>query len=115
MISEELLSEIDAGTALPLSQLCQRVPRTRKNRPATLSCLLRWVIAGAPGLNGERVKLEAARLGGRWISSPGALRRFILRQTPAADGAADRPGARTAAKRRRASDTAGEKLEKLGV
>src|SRR5262245_8761128 len=36
----------------------------------------RWALKGLPGPDGQRVRLEAQRLGGRWVSSWAALQRF---------------------------------------
>ena len=58
MISDLLFEEIDHGEGEPLSRLARRVPRTRLNKPVTMSCLLRWVLDGARGPGGERVRLE---------------------------------------------------------
>lgn len=111
-MSDLLLDEIDKGEGETLTQLAKRVPRTRQGRPVTLSCLLRWVLNGARGPSGSRVKLEAVRLAGRWVSSPGALRRFILAQTPFADQSLL---LRTPGRRQRASERAARKLEQAGI
>ena len=42
MLSEGLLEEIEAGLGETLTRAARRVPRSRRNRPVTLSCLLRW-------------------------------------------------------------------------
>jgi hypothetical protein len=114
MVNELLLEEIDRGEGMPLSQLAQRVPRVRLGKPVSLSCVLRWVLDGAKvqGQNGRRVKLEAVRLGGKWISTPGALRRFILAQTP---GDQPPPTMRTAGQRTRATEKATRELEQAGI
>lgn len=111
-MSDLLLDEIDKGEGETLAQLAKRVPRTRQGKPVTLSCILRWVLDGARGPDGRRIKLEAVRLAGRWVSSPGALRRFILEQTPA-DGRLPHP--RTPGHRQRASERAAKMLEQAGI
>jgi hypothetical protein len=76
--------------------------------------VLRWVLDGARGPSGERVRLEAARLGGRWLTSLEALRRFSERLTPSVGG--DDPAApRSPARRRRASEQAAKELGKAGI
>jgi hypothetical protein len=112
MSTNQFLDEIDRGEGLTLSQLARRVPRTRLNLPVTLGCVLRWVIAGTKMPSGPPVKLEALRLAGKWITTPGAFRRFMLEQTPI--GAAPTMP-RTAAKRSRAADRAARELEAAGV
>jgi hypothetical protein len=114
MLSEQLLEEIEAGQGETLTQAARRVPRTRQDRPVTLSCLLRWIMSGVIGPNGQRIKLEAARLANRWITTPGAISRFVVAQTPSPpSGEASTP--RTAGKRRRASEAAARELERIGI
>jgi hypothetical protein len=90
-----------------------------------LSCVLRWVLDGVPGPDGRRVRLEALRLGGRWVTSAEALQRFGERLTPAgpADAApAPRPrraraapAPRSPAARTRDAAGADRDLDKLGI
>jgi hypothetical protein len=76
MLTEHLLEEIEAGQGETLTRAAQRIPSTRQGKPVTLSCLLRWVQTGVIGPNGQRIKLEAARLAGKWVTTPAAIRRF---------------------------------------
>jgi hypothetical protein len=90
------------------------LPPGRRGRPVSLSCILRWVHTGVPGPSGERVRLEALRVGGRWTTSREALQRFAERLTPhLADEM--QPAPRGPAKRRRASERAAAQLDQLGV
>src|SRR5215831_15466946 len=79
LIDEQLLS---------LPQAARRLPPGRRGRPVTLSCLLRWILSGVPSPDGQRVRLEAVRLGGRWLTSVEALGRFAAALTPTLDGPA---------------------------
>jgi hypothetical protein len=132
MLTDHLLEEIEAGEGETLTRAARRVPRTRQDRPVTLGCLIRWVVTGVIGPTGERVHLEAARLAGKWITTPGAIRRFIQAQTPfKADGtstsctrtqqrmaterAVTRLAPRSPVARRRASERAAQELEKVGI
>jgi hypothetical protein len=76
------------------------------------SCVLRWVLDGVkvPGVG--KVKLEAARIGRRWITSAEALQRFIDAQTPTLER---QPTPRSPAARRRAHERAEQELEGLGI
>jgi hypothetical protein len=105
-----LLSE---GT-LSLLQAAKLLPPGRRGKPVTLSCVLRWVLQGVKGPGGTIIRLEAARLGGRWITSREALERFSQALTPSFG---DEPKAtpRTPGRRARSSQKAAEKLEKLGI
>jgi hypothetical protein len=114
MHTEQLLAEIAEGQGEKLIRLARRVPRTRRDRPVTLGCLLRWVTSGVTGPDGKRIYLEAARLSGRWISSPAALRRFVEAQQPCAD-AKETPVLRSPARRRRELQQAEKALYRAGV
>jgi hypothetical protein len=114
MLTDDLLEEIEAGQGETLTRAARRVPRTRRDRPVTLSCLLRWITIGVIGPSGERIKLEAARLAGKWVTTPGAIRRFVAEQTPRVD-AEPVPAPRSPGKRRRASERAAEELQRKGL
>jgi hypothetical protein len=114
MMSERLLEEIEAGEGETLTRAARRVPRSRRDRPVTLSCLVRWVKSGVTGTDGRRVHLEAARLAGKWVTTPGAIRRFVAAQTPNPN-AQERPQLRTPAQRRRAAERAAEELRRQGI
>jgi hypothetical protein len=74
----------------------------------------RWALKGLPAPDGQRVRLEALRVGGRWVSSWAALQRFAERTTPNLDGETAK-APRSASKRQRASERAGKQLERLGI
>jgi hypothetical protein len=114
MLTNQLLKEIEAGLGEPLTRAARRVPRTRQDRPVTLSCLLRWITLGVIGPNGERIKLEAARLAGRWLTTPGAIRRFVAAQTPSLDST-PMPSPTLRGKGQRAAEQAGQQLNRLGI
>jgi len=114
MLSSELLNEIEAGQGEPLSVAAKRIPSARQGKAVTLGCLLRWVKNGVKGPGGERVKLEAARMAGKWVTTPGAIRRFVQAQTPQCSGEAP-PTPRSPGRRERASARASKRLEELGI
>jgi hypothetical protein len=107
---------IDIGSehTLSLSHVPPILPRGRRGRPVSFACVLRWVLDGAKSPSGEVVRLEACRLGGRWITSREALQRFTERLTP---GTGDAPmvPVRTARQRRRAAEKAEQQLRALGI
>jgi hypothetical protein len=99
---------------IPLAEACRLVPPGRGGKKTHLSTLLRWILRGTKAPGGQTVRLEALRLGGRWVTSREALQRFAETLTPRMDvGAA--AGPLTEAKRRKASERAAAELEKLGV
>ena len=106
--------EIAAGHGEPLSRACRRFPPHRLGKSVTLSCLVRWVTSGVRGPNGKRVRLEAARLAGKWITTPQAIVRFLEAQTPQFDDA-PAPTPRATSRRQRESERAAAELERRGM
>jgi hypothetical protein len=100
-------------TTLSLAQAARLLPPSRGGRPVTLSCLLRWVLHGVRSPGGQLVRLDAIRLGGRWVTSREALQRFAEALTPRLGDPL--PEQRTPTARQRASDRASRALEKLGI
>jgi hypothetical protein len=71
-------------TTIYLLDLPQHDPRSRNGRPIHYTTALRWAQRGIRG-----VRLEAVRLGHRWVTSLEALDRFAARLagiTPNSDG-----------------------------
>lgn len=121
MLSEQLLSEIEAGHGQRLAVAARILPSNRQNKPVTMSCLLRWVMDGVRLPDGSRLKLEAARIGGKWVTTPQAIRRFVESQTPQSNDTPLPPAPRTAKQRQRtagqrerAAQAAGTRLEAMG-
>jgi hypothetical protein len=102
-------------TTITLAQAAARLPPNRLHRPVTASCVLRWVLSGVKVPGGGRMKLEAVRLGGRWLTSVEALERFAARQTPGLDAATNGAPPRPPASRQRASERAEKELAKIGI
>jgi hypothetical protein len=75
--------------------------------------MFRWAREGARGPGGQKVFLEAVRLGSRWLTSVEAIRRFAAALTPPLAGKA--PKLRTARRRCQAADKAGKKLQAMGI
>jgi hypothetical protein len=101
-------------TLISLIQAARKLPPGRNGSPVSLGCVIRWVTKGCPAPDGERIRLEAVRLGGRWLTSEQALARFAERLTPRLD---DHPAPmpRTPTQRERASQRAAEQLEAAGM
>jgi hypothetical protein len=85
------------------------LPPMRQGKPVTASCIQRWIRHGVLVASGEHVRLEAVRLGGRWLTSAEALYRFALAQTPQAGAPAGLP--RSVEQRARESTDAARALE----
>jgi hypothetical protein len=89
-LAEVLLSE----GLIPVGSLPSILPASRSGRPLARAAVWRWISKGLPGPDGMRVRLEAVRLGRRWMTSRQALARFMARTTRSAD--ATRPPAASA-------------------
>jgi hypothetical protein len=73
----------------------------------------RWIVKGVPDRDGNRVRLEAVRVGGKWLTTHAALRRFIEATTPRFEEANSVP--RSASARLRASERAAAVLAEQGM
>jgi hypothetical protein len=79
----------------------------------TLSGVLRWVLKGARSPSGQQIRLEAIRLGGRWVTSRQAIQRFAEALTPTF--AEMPPQSRKPTAQQLASERAGRELALRGV
>jgi hypothetical protein len=105
--------DLATETTISLNEAARQLPPGRRGRPVTFSCVLRWILDGVRLPSGEVVRLEAIRLGGRWLTSREALQRFAERQTPRLDSTPETP--RSAGKRQRASERAAAELTEAGI
>src|SRR5262249_13455673 len=112
--SEDTMIDITTESTLSLTQAVRLLPPGRRGRPVTLSCLLRWVLEGVRAPDGRLVRLEALRLGGRWVTTRQAIQRFAESLTPH-NPESPPPALRTPRQRRRAADQAEKQLETLGI
>jgi hypothetical protein len=106
--------DIAKETPLSLAAAAKRLPRLRAGRPLHPATVLRWILDGVRGRDGDRIRLEAVRIGGRWCTSAEALQRFLATLSAAPAGPAG-PAPRTAGQRQRAAERAGRELDKLGI
>lgn len=104
MIHDEELISLAAAAA--------RFPGHRGARRLHTATLTRWILKGARALDGRRVKLEAIRLGCRWLTSEPALHRFAEALGPTTG---DGPAARTPSVRQRESERAAAQLREMGA
>jgi hypothetical protein len=109
-----ITTEILAGTGLSLSQAARRFPPFREDKPIAPSTIFRWIADGVRLPDGSRLRLEAVRLGGRWLTSGPAIERFIARQTPSLANIPE-PVTRDDRERERAAERAGRDLEQMGL
>jgi hypothetical protein len=106
--------DITVEHPLTLSQAARLIPPARGGKRCHISTIARWIISGTRALDGSIVRLEAARLGGRWITSREAIGRYMQRLTPRTDTPAPEMP-RTPIARERACRRAADQLEGMGV
>ena len=112
-----VLPEILSGDSLALSAAARLLPAHRGPGRASASTVWRWIRTGTRTLDGQVVRLEAARVGGRWLTSRAALARFAAALTEAAetDPTPTTPPARPPAASRRAAEQFNERLKRRGA
>jgi Protein of unknown function (DUF1580) len=106
--------DLSSETAISLSQVAKLMPPGRGNKPMHVSAVLRWILRGAKDPQGRYVRLAAARVGGKWITSREALQRFSESLTPQLDQPAV-PAVRTPTQRERAQSRAAKTLAAAGI
>lgn len=111
-LSEAFLDEIQAGDGRPLKDLAKLCPSPHGGH-VHWSALWRWAMRGIKAPGGRILRLEAARLSGKWISTPQAIRRFIASQTPDVSSPTFEPIGRDAPLRR--AEQARRKLSDMGL
>jgi hypothetical protein len=100
---------------VPLAEAARLVPPGRSGQRTHISTVVRWILKGAKGPDGRPVRLEALRIGGRWMTSREALQRFAEALTPALADQAGPVPVRGPGARRRASERAAQELVRLGI
>lgn len=99
------------GPLITAAEVAARFPGARgaaRLHPATVT---RWILKGVRGPGGRRVRLEAVRVGSRWMTTQAALARFAAALAAPADAAPSR----SPAARNRASERAATELERMGA
>lgn len=97
---------------VPFHRLARRLPGRKDGRHLHPAALYRWHKDGLRAADGERVRLEARRIGGQWCTTWKRLREFFARLEgpPAAE-----PMPETRQERGRAAREAEARLDRLGI
>ncbi len=106
--------DLNKETTVTLDETRKGIKPGHSGKQTHISTIIRWIKIGARGPNGQRVRLEAVRLGGRWLTSREALQRFAERLTPDLDRL-ETPEPRTPSRRERAAASAARDLENLDI
>jgi len=99
---------------LSLPQAARFLPSFRLGKPVNPATIWRWIADGVKLPDGSRVRLEAIRLGSRWLTSAEALQRFAAAQTPPLTDEAG-PPPHTPTQRERAAERAARELDAIGI
>lgn len=112
--SPQVLIEIQSGQGFSLPAAGRQFPAHRGTGTVDPSTVFRWVTRGSKTANGRLVKLEAVRVGGRWLTSRDAVTRFVAALTDLVTSP-EPAASRTPTERTRASAAAGRKLQQMGA
>ena len=111
-----VLMEIQAGDGQSPAAAGRSIPGYRSNPTTNSATVFRWITKGTRVANGRLIKLEAVRVGARWLTSRGAVARFVSALTAAANpDATPTSPVRTPAARRKASSNATAELKRRGA
>ncbi len=86
------MGQILTEDAVGLAEAAQALPGRNGGR-VNQSTVQRWIRHGIRRPDGTVVRLEAVRLGRRWITSKQAVARFVAALSPSADPPAPAPAA----------------------
>lgn len=106
-----MASPLDEQT-FGFAEAARMLPSGRGGRPIAPQTLARWASTGTKGPDGQRRRLQAWRLGGRWVTSREAIERFMLALTPGSDDDTPEPTPRA---RRRDREHAARVLDAAGI
>jgi hypothetical protein len=113
--STPIIREILNGEGLSLAEAARLVPCFRPGRATHTATIWRWAARGVRLAEGSVVRLETCRIGGRQMTTRGALERFIRAQTPSDESQPDlHPGRPSPARRVRQATRASDALDRLG-
>jgi hypothetical protein len=101
--------DLDEGRYYPLAEAGRRLGQLLGGRPVAPCTLYRWIDSGVSG-----VALNAIRVGGRWVVSDAAIRRFLAELTQVKRGIAIGAAQTNSAKQLHAEQVDRE-LDALGI
>ncbi len=100
-------------TVISLNEATKKLPKGRHGNKLHVSVLYRWVNAGLRSKDGQIVRLEMVKIGGRAYTSQEALQRFFDRLT--GDQSIVTPPTITSRQRLRQIEQAEERLRRKGI
>jgi hypothetical protein len=110
------MSDILNETIVSIHEAAAVFPGRRPGKKLNFRTLWRWIIKGIHAADGQIVRLEAVRLGARWVTSREAIARFSARLTPTTTEITGSAGnMRTPTQRQLDGRVAAKELEKMGI
>ncbi|HEX4612611.1 MAG TPA: DUF1580 domain-containing protein [Urbifossiella sp.] len=109
-----VLEEIQAGGGLTLAAVGKLFPSHRGPGTMDPATVFRWVTNGSKATDGRAVRLEAVRVGQRWLTSRVAVARYVSALTGLSTPISSTPVPTPAARQRR-SEQAAAKLKASGA
>jgi hypothetical protein len=94
---------------ISIHEAAGQIPGRRPGKKLSFTTLWRWIIKGIRTGDGQVIRLEAVRLGARWVTSREAIIRFSAKLTPPTDAP---PATRTPASRQRGAKHSREELKR---
>ena len=95
-----------------VAEVARQFPAARDAGRVHPQTIVRWIQRGVKTRDGRRVKLEAIRVGYRWLTSEAAVKRFLIASTSTEP---ETLAPRSPTQRQKASESAAKQLEKLGA
>ena len=97
-----------------LAAASKLLPGHRENSHIDSATVWRWITKGAKATGGKVVRLEACRVGSRWLTSAAAVTRFVTALTAASTSGSGEEGAVPAspAQRNRRAAAASAELDR---
>jgi len=74
--SQRFSDMIDMKNAISIGRAARSLPSSRPDEPVSNQTVHRWITAGVHG-----VRLEAVKLGAKWMTDPAAIDRFVRELT----------------------------------
>src|ERR1035438_2929339 len=101
------MAEILSESVISIHEAAALFPGRQPGKSLNFSTVWRWILKGIRANDGQVVRLEACRLGSRWVTSREAIARFSAALTPTHDA----EPISTPPARKRSADATAKKLE----
>src|SRR5262249_38740448 len=108
----EITGDTAASPYITAPQVARSQPPGRLGRPVHASTIIRWILNGSRGPDGQIVRLKAVRMGGRWLTTRDWLDDYAQRMTPTYGVGSPQS---SSAARTRTAERAARELDRIGI